>query len=139
MEQSVEEKKAKFSPGVLILMGLVAFVTAYVVYQVQYKKKTVKEAFSEVGKSIGSPTGIVAILGFVMGIGEFIITDNVNQYGFAGAAKSGNLFQVPSKEKLQSTVTTLFVTSILTGVLTDLTLRLLPQDAKESAARKFLG
>jgi len=138
MEQAAE-KKSKFSPGTIILMGIVAVATAYVVYQVQYKKKTVKEAFAEIGKSLGSPTGIVAILGFIMGIGEFIITDNVNQYGFAEAAKTGKLFQVPSKDKLQSTTTTLFITSILTGVLTDLTLRLLPQEAKENVARKFLG
>lgn len=133
------ETKSKFTPGTLILMGIVAVATAYIVYQVQYKKKTLKEALAEVGKSIGSPTGIVAILGFIMGIGEFIITDNVNQYGFSEAVKTGNLFQMPSKDKLQSTVTTLFITSILTGVLTDLTLRLLPQEAKENVARKFLG
>ncbi len=136
--ESTEKKGKFFTPGKIVLMLIVAAVTAYVVYQMQYKKRTFKDVLADIGKGIASPTGIVAILGFVLGIGEFIVTDNVNTHGFVPALKSGKLFTV-DKKKLVSTTATLAITSILTGLLTDLTLRLLPQEAKDSVARRFLG
>ncbi len=111
------------NPFTIILTLLIIFLTAHTIYQVRRKNKTVGEALGDDAKLLATPTAVVAILGFVMGVGEFIITDNVNQHGF----KPGKLFNIPDKSKLSSTVITLLVTSVLTGILTDLCLRLLPK------------
>ncbi len=111
------------NPITFILFLLVVFLTAHTIYQVRRKQKTVGQALNDDVKLLATPTAVVAILGFVMGVGEFIITDNVNQYGL----KPNKLFSIPDKNKLKSTIVTLLITSILTGVLTELALKMLPK------------
>jgi hypothetical protein len=134
---SSDLKKTLSNPMVFILFLLVIFLTAHTVYQVKRKGKTVGGALKDDAKLLATPTAIIAILGFVTGLAEFIITDNVNTHGFPDSITKGKLFALPDKKKLMHTSMTLAIASIFTGFLTDLTLKMLPKESSEHA--KYLG
>lgn len=141
MENTVETtaagiKKTLSHPIVFILFLLVIFLTAHTVYQVKRKGKTVGGALKDDAKLLATPTAIIAILGFVTGLAEFIITDNVNTHGFPDSITKGKIFALPDKKKLLHTSMTLAVASVLTGLLTELALRSLP---KEATTSKYMG
>jgi hypothetical protein len=115
----------------------VIFLTAHTVYQVKRKGKTVGGALKDDAKLLATPTAVVAILGFVTGIAEFIITDNVNQR-FPDSISKGKIFEIPDKKKMASTVVTLAIASTITGFLTSLALKMLPPEATATEA-KYLG
>ena len=125
------------NPIVFTLFLLVIFLTAHTVYQVKRKGKTVGGALKDDAKLLATPTAVVAILGFVTGIGEFIITDNVNAHGFPDSITKGKIFEMPDKKKMMSTVITLAIASTITGFLTSLALKALPAEASQSS--KYLG
>ena len=144
MEQSVSvsaTNKKDISPGLIIMTLILMAATAYMVYQIRAKKKSFVDASKGLGKLIASPTGVVAILGFMSGLTEYIVADNVNTFGFKDSVLSpkSKLFRLPEKEKLMKTATTLAVASFLTGLATDAVLRLLPPEAKDNVSRKYLG
>ncbi len=133
---AVSEKETKstlMNPMVFILLLLVVFLTAHTVYQVKRKGKTVGEALKDDLKLLATPTAVVAILGFVTGLVEFIITDNVNAYGFPDSIAKGKIFELPDKKKLISTTVTLAIASAITGVLTEFALRQLPSYGKNES------
>lgn len=130
-------KKTLANPMVFILFLLVIFLTAHTVYQVKRKGKTVGGALKDDAKLLASPTAIIAILGFVTGLTEYIITDNVNTHGFPDSITKGKIFALPDKKKLLHTSMTLAVASVFTGFLTDLALKMLPKEASEHA--KYMG
>lgn len=133
---AVSEKETKstlMNPMVFILLLLVVFLTAHTVYQVKRKGKTVGEALKDDLKLLATPTAVVAILGFVTGLVEFVITDNVNAYGFPDSITKGKIFELPDKKKLISTTVTLAIASAITGVLTELALRQLPSYGKNES------
>jgi hypothetical protein len=134
-ETAIDIKKTLSNPIVFILFLLVIFLTAHTVYQVKRKGKTVKEALGDDLKALASPTAVIAILGFVTGLMEFIITDNVNTHGFPDSITKGKIFALPDKKKLLNTSMTLAVASVITGFLTDFTLKALPKEANA----KFMG
>ena len=128
-----ETKSTLMNPMVFILLLLVIFLTAHTVYQVRRKGKTVGGALKDDLKLLATPTAVVAILGFVTGLVEFIITDNVNAYGFPDSITKGKIFELPDKKKLISTTVTLAIASAITGVLTELALRQLPSYGKNES------
>lgn len=130
-------KKSLANPMVFILFLLVIFLTAHTVYQVKRKGKTVGGALKDDMKLLATPTAVVAIVGFVSALMEFIITDNVNRHGFPDSITKGKIFEMPDKKKLASTAGTLAVASVITGFLTDLALRMLPKESQEHA--KYMG
>jgi|694.fasta_scaffold06481_25 heme/copper-type cytochrome/quinol oxidase subunit 2 len=133
---AVSEKETKstlMNPMVFILFLLVIFLTVRTVYQVKRKGKTVGGALKDDAKLLATPTAVVAILGFVTGLVEFIVTDNVNQYGFPDSITKGKLFALPDKKYLITTSVTLAVASVITGILTDLALRQLPSYGKNES------
>jgi hypothetical protein len=132
-------KKTLSNPIVFILLLLVVFVTAHTVYQVKRKGKTVGGALKDDAKLLSTPTAVIAILGFVTGIMEYIITDNVNTHGFPDSITKGKIFNMPDKKKLLHTSMTLAVASIFTGFLTDLALRMLPKEANADLHAKYIG
>jgi hypothetical protein len=115
------------------LFLLVIFLTVRTVYQVKRKGKTVGGALKDDAKLLATPTAVVSILGFVTGLVEFIVTDNVNQYGFPDSITKGKLFALPDKKYLITTSVTLAVASVITGILTDLALRQLPSYGKNES------
>ncbi len=121
-------KRTLSNPITFTLALVVMFLTAHTMYQVRRKGKTVKGALIDDAKLLATPTAIVAILGFVTGLGEAIIFQNLKVYGLKEGLKSGSLFSIPDKKEFTQTVMVLIVTSILTGLLTDLTLRMLPKE-----------
>jgi len=131
-----ETKSTLMNPMVFILFLLVVFLTAHTVYQVKRKGKTVGQSLKDDAKLLATPTAVVAILGFVTGLAEFIITDNVNAHGFPDSITKGKIFELPDKKKLISTTVTLAIASVITGILTDLALRQLP---KQNDASKYMG
>lgn len=136
---AVSEKETKstlMNPMVFILFLLVVFVTAHTVYQVKRKGKTVGGALKDDLKLLATPTAVIAILGFVTGLVEFIITDNVNTHGFPDSITKGKIFNLPDKKTMISTAVTLAIASTITGLLTDLALKSLP---RQDEASKYLG
>ena len=136
---AVSEKETKstlMNPMVFILFLLVVFVTAHTVYQVKRKGKTVGGALKDDLKLLATPTAVIAILGFVTGLAEFIITDNVNTHGFPDSITKGKIFNLPDKKTMISTAVTLAIASTITGLLTDLALKSLP---RQDEASKYLG
>ena len=133
-----ETKSNLKNPVVFILFVLVIFLTAHTVYQVKRKGKTVGGALKDDLKLLATPTAVVAILGFVTGLIEFIITDNVNEHGFPDSIKTGKIFALPDKKTLISTTVTLAIASTITGFLTDLALKQLP-GYKHESGYNFMG
>jgi len=125
------------NPITFILLLLVVFLTAHTIYQVKRKGKTAGQALKDDAKLLATPTAIIAILGFVTGLAEFIITDNVNTHGFPDSITKGKIFTMPDKKKLMHTSATLAVASVLTGFLTELALKALPKEVGETA--KYMG
>lgn len=105
-------------------MLIVSFVTAYAVYQKRTNNKSGKDILLGLGSSIISPAAIVTILGVFFGLAEFILVDNINKYGInKESIKQNKLFELPDKQKFKTTVITLAITSLITGLLTDFTLK----------------
>lgn len=125
-----ELKDVLTNPVTFILVLFVIFITAHTVYQVKRKGKTVGQALKDDAKLLATPTAVVAILGFVTGLTEYIIVSNVNEYGAAESVKTGKIFKLPPKKELIQTSVTLLVVSIITGFLTDLALRALPPESR---------
>src|ERR1700741_482317 len=92
--------KTLSNPVTFLLILLVACLTAHTVYQVKRKGKTVGGALKDDAKLLATPTAVVAILGFVTGLMEFIIVTNVNQHGFPDSIKGGKIFSLPPKKEL---------------------------------------
>jgi di/tricarboxylate transporter len=89
---------------------------------------------------LASPTVIIALVGFVTALMEFIIVDNVNQHGFPDSFTKGKIFNMPDKKKLISTASTLAIASVITGFLTSLALKMMPSESKEASYYdKFMG
>ena len=130
-------KSTLTNPITFILFLLVIFLTAHTIYMVKRKGKTVGGALKDDAKLLATPTAVISILGFVTGLMEFIITDNVNTHGFPDSITKGKIFTLPDKKKLLHTSMTLAVASLFTGFLTDLTLRMLPKENSEHA--KYMG
>lgn len=124
-------KRVLSNPVTMLLAIAVIFITAHTVYQIEKKKKTFKQVMADDLKLLATPTAIVSILGFVTGLFEAIIFQNLKVHGLSTGLKSGKLFEIPNKDDFKQTVIVLIITSILTGLLTDLTIRLLN---KEKAA-----
>jgi len=116
------EKKG-YSPLMIILTLLLVVEVARTVYMVKKKGKTVNESLKDDLKLLASPVAIVAILGFVTGVMEFVIASNIKQHGFPDSLKSGKIFSIPPKQDLIQTATIILVVSTITGVLTDFTLK----------------
>lgn len=125
-----ELKDVLTNPVTFILILFVIFITAHTVYQVKRKGKTVGQALKDDAKLLATPTAVVAILGFVTGLTEYIIVSNVNEYGAAESVKTGKIFKLPPKKELIQTSVTLLIVSIITGFLTDLALRALPPESR---------
>lgn len=133
MESTNPIKRTLSNPINFTLFLGIILLTIHVVYIMRRKGKTFGQAMAEEGKLLASPTAVVAILGFITGLGEAIIFQNVKVHGIKGGTK---LFTMPNKKELGETVTVLIVTSILTGLLTDMTLRMLPKDEPIQASKK---
>lgn len=133
MESSNPIKRTLSNPIYFTLFLTLILLTIHTVYSVKRKGKTVGQSLKDDTKLLATPTAIVAILGFVTGLGEAIIFQNVKTHGIKGGTK---LFEMPNKKELGETVTVLIVTSILTGFLTDLVLRMLPKDQPLQPAKK---
>jgi len=117
-------KKTIFSPTTIVLMLIVSFVTAYAVYQKRANNKSGKDILLGLGSSVTSPAAIVTILGVFFGLAEFILVDNINKYGLnKESIKHNKLFELPDKQKLKTTLITLAITSLITGLLTDFTIK----------------
>ena len=132
---AVEAKEKEFkdvitNPVTFILMLFVVFLTAHTVYQVKRKGKTVKQALKDDAKLLATPTAVVAILGFVTGLTEYIIVSNVNEFGAVESVKTGKIFKLPPKKELVQTSVTLLIVSVITGFLTDLALKMLPEESR---------
>lgn len=136
---TAESGSALKNPWTFLLMIFVVFLTAHTVYQVRRKGKTVGQALKDDAKLLATPTAVVAILGFVTGLTEYIIVSNVNEYGFPDSLKGGKIFQLPPKKELLSTSVTLLIVSIITGFLTDLALKALPGEAQVSLHHRIMG
>ncbi len=121
-------KKVLTSPVTIILAFMVIIFTAHTVYQIERKKKTFKDVINDDLKLLGSPTAVVSILGFVTGLCEAVIFQNLKTHGLSGGIKSGKLFEIPDKESFKQTLIVLTITSILTGLLTDLTIRMIAKE-----------
>jgi heme/copper-type cytochrome/quinol oxidase subunit 2 len=132
-----ETKSTLMNPLVFILFIMVIFLTAHTVYQVKRKGKTVKQALKDDAKLLATPTAVIAILGFVTGLIEFIITDNVNTHGFPDSFTKGKIFTLPDKKTMISTAVTLAIASTITGLLTDLALKQLPKQTE--SGYNFMG
>lgn len=131
----VEQKETKGlkNPLVLILIALVVFETIRVVYISKKKNMTIGEALKKDAKLLATPTAIVAILGFVTGVMEFVIASNIKQHGFPESLKGLKLFSLPSKKDLIQTATIILIVSTITGLLTDLTLKKVMENNDASA------
>lgn len=129
--QEKEFKDVLKNPMTIILILLVIFITAHTIYQVKRKGKTVGQALKDDAKLLAKPVAVVAILGFVTGLAEYIIVSNVNQFGAVEGLKTGKIFKLPPKKELIQTSVTLLIVSIITGFLTDLALRALPPESRE--------
>ena len=128
--QEKEFKDVLKNPITMILILFVIFITAHTVYQVKRKGKTVGQALKDDAKLLATPTAVVAILGFVTGLTEYIIVSNVNEFGAVESVKSGKIFKLPPKKELAQTAVTLLIVSVITGFLTDLALRSLPPESR---------
>lgn len=126
--------KVLSNPLTMILALLVALFTAHTVYQIERKKKTFKQVINDDLKLLASPTAIVSILGFVTGVCEAIIFQNLKVHGLSAGLKSGKLFEIPNKDEFKQTLIVLIITSILTGLLTDLTIRMLNKEKAVAVA-----
>lgn len=131
--------KTLTNPINFILMLLVVFLTAHTVYQVKRKGKTVGGALKDDAKLLASPTAVVAILGFVTGLAEFIIVSNINEHGFPDSLKGGKIFKLPPKKEFAHTAVTLLIVSVITGFLTDLALKALPVESKENLHARLMN
>jgi hypothetical protein len=127
------EKKGFGNPLAIILILLVVFETIRVVYISRKKSLTIGQALKNDAKLLATPTAIVAILGFVTGVMEFVIASNVKQYGFPDSIKGLKLFTLPPKKDLIQTATIILIVSTITGVLTDLTLKRIIEGDDKSA------
>ena len=143
MEETItteETKKSLANPMIFILMLLIVLLTAHTVYQVKRKGKTIGGSLKADAKLLASPTVIIALVGFVTALMEFIIVDNVNQHGFPDSFTKGKIFNMPDKKKLISTASTLAIASVITGFLTSLALKMMPSESKEASYYdKFMG
>ena len=131
--------KTLANPVNFILMLLVVFLTAHTIYQVKRKGKTVGGALKDDAKLLATPTAVVAILGFVTGLMEFILVQNINEHGFGQGVKTGKIFKLPPKKELGHTAVTLLIVSVITGFLTDLALKALPVESKENLHARLMG
>jgi hypothetical protein len=127
------EKKGFGNPLAIILILLVVFETIRVVYISRKKSLTIGQALKNDAKLLATPTAIVAVLGFVTGVMEFVIASNVKQYGFPDSIKGLKLFTLPPKKDLIQTATIILIVSTITGVLTDLTLKRVIEGNDKSA------
>lgn len=121
-------KKTLLSPLNIILALIVIVFTSHTVYQMKKNKKTFKKVMSDDAKLLTSPTAIVTVLGFVTGLSEAIIFQNLKVYGMKNGI--GKLFIMPDKQTLKQTALVLLIVSVLTGLLTDVTLKLMVKDDK---------
>lgn len=128
-----KEKKGYKNPLVIILILLIAVETARIVYVSRKKNQTIGESIKNDVKLLATPTAIVAILGFITGVAEFVIASNVKKHGFPDSLKGGKIFTLPEKNDLIQTATIILVVSTITGVLTDFTLKLASSEAAKSA------
>ena len=85
------------------------------------------------------PTAVVAIMGFVTGVMEFVIVNNVNQYGFPDSLKGGKIVTIPPKNELIKTSTTILIVSIITGFLTDITLKMVSNKKEEDLSSRLMN
>lgn len=128
--QEKEYKNVLTNPVTLILIAITVFLTARTVYNVRRKNKTVGQSFKDDAKLLASPTAVVAILGFVTGLTEYIIVSNVNEFGVGEAIKTGKIFKLPAKKEFFQTALTLLIVSVITGLLTEKALSLLPEESR---------
>ena len=70
-------------------------------------------------------------MGTVTGVGEALIYYNLGQ----SAGGEGFKFQVPPKQELFKTLSVVVVSSIVTGLLTELVLKMLPEAKEKELAR----
>lgn len=136
LEQS--EKKG-YNPLMIILVCLVVFETIRVVYLSNKKKQKVKDTLRGELKLLSSPTAVVAIMGFVTGVMEFIIASNIKEHGFPDSLKGGKLFKLPSKQELIQTATIILIVSTITGLLTDVTLKKITGKREEDLASRLMN
>jgi hypothetical protein len=142
METGIELEKSEkkgYNPLMIILLCLVVFETIRVVYLSNKKKKTIGSVLKDDAKLLSTPTAVVAIMGFVTGVMEFIIVNNVNQYGFPDSFKGGKIVTIPPKDELIKTSTTILIVSIITGFLTDITLKMVSGKKEEDLASKMMN
>jgi uncharacterized membrane protein len=135
IQLEASEKKG-YSPLMIILILLLVVEVARTVYMVKKKGKTVKGSLQDDVKLLGTPTAIVAVIGFVTGVMEFVIASNVKQHGFPDSLKSGKIFTLPPKQDLIQTATIILVVSSITGVLTELALG---KVREETLSAKLMG
>ncbi len=134
-----KEKKGFGSPLAIIIIGLVIVETIRVVYLSKKKQKTIGETIKEDAKLLTSPTAVVAIMGFVTGVMEFIIASNIKEHGFPDSIKGGKLFKLPSKQELIQTATIILVVSAITGVLTDITLKAVNKEKEGDLSSRLMN
>ena len=128
--QEKEYKNVLTNPVTLILIAITVFLTARTIYNVKRKGKTVGQSFKDDAKLLASPTAVVAILGFVTGLTEYVIVSNVNEFGAGEAIKTGKIFKLPPKKELVQTAVTLLIVSVITGLLTEQALKMLPEESR---------
>jgi hypothetical protein len=142
METGIELEKSEkkgYNPLMIILLCLVIFETVRVVYLSNKKKKTIGSVLKDDAKLLSTPTAIVAIMGFVTGVMEFVIVNNVNKYGFTDSFKGGNKVTIPPKDELIKTSTTILIVSIITGFLTDITLKMVSNKKEEDLSSRLMN
>ncbi len=127
------EKKGFGNPLMIILILLVVFETIRVVYVSKKRSLTIGQTLKNDVKLLATPTAIVAILGFVTGVMEFVIASNIKQHGFPDSLKGLKLFTLPPKKDLIQTATIILIVSTITGVLTDFTLKSVMNENDKSA------
>lgn len=136
LEQS--EKKG-YNPLMIILVCLIVFETIRIVYLTNKRKQKVKDTLRGELKLLSSPTAVVAIMGFVTGVMEFIIASNIKEHGFPDSLKGGKLFKLPSKQELIQTATIILIVSTITGLLTDVTLKKITGAKEEDLASRLMN
>lgn len=123
-------KKTLKNPITLVLVILTVLITVRVVYQRRKTGKATKDVLNEDLKYLSSPTFIVSAMGTVTGVGEALIYYNLGQ-----SAGDKFQFKVPPKEELFKTLSVVVVSSIITGLLTELVLKMLPEAKEKELAR----
>lgn len=134
-----EKKGGSKSPLLIILSALIIFETIRVVYLSRKKKETIGKTLKGELKLLSSPTAVVAIMGFVTGVMEFVIASNIKEHGFPDSLKGGKLFKLPSKQELIQTATIILIVSTITGLLTDITLKKIAGVKEEDLSSKLMN